>query len=197
MTDLPPFDRIPHSIKTGKCLSAARFCEKADALTSPRDLLTNCLPDLFVPGPRRLDSPLLFQDLLEIDFPPPTRHINLPSPPDLCLIHKLESDVHDDDDRGGQVYFKEAFDELRCRHVGVPHGCKTGPELRHEDQDVHDQAEPGAVDGGLRLEGQFVESVAGESPGSAETDVTQADGGPGEEEKRESAFGIYVAERGF
>jgi len=53
--------------------------------------------------------------------------------------------------------------------------------LRDEDEDVEREAEPGAVDAGLRSEGELGEGVALLGPGAAVADVCEADGGPGED----------------
>ena len=79
-------------------------------------------------------------------------------------------------------------------HVGVSDGRKSGPELCDEDQNIKDEADPGADDAGLGFECQLVEGVAVVFPGLAEADVAGADAGPGDD-GGEAGDGEHPVER--
>lgn len=104
--------------------------------------------------------------------------IDLSGSPDLCPPNDLVGEIHDDHDRGGKIDLKEGFDAVAGRHVRVSDGGETRPKLRGQNQKIHDQTQPRAVDGSLGFERQFVESVAGETPCSSEADVAETDGSP-------------------
>jgi len=97
------------------------------------------------------------------------------------LIRNLIHDVADQHDGEGEICLEPALDALTRRHVRVADRSEAGPELRDQDEDVEDEADVGAVDGGLRLVRQLVERVALQLPGAPEPDVAQADGGPVED----------------
>ena len=103
-------------------------------------------------------------------------HAHIPRP-----IRNLIHDVADQHDGECEIRLEPALDALTRRHVRVADGREAGPELRDQDEDVEDEADVGAVDGGLRLVRQLVERVALQLPGAPEPDVAQADGGPVED----------------
>ena len=48
-----------------------------------------------------------------------------------------------------EIQLKPILRSLRTAHVSVSNGRKATPELRDEDEDIHDQTDPRAVDCGL------------------------------------------------
>ena len=75
-------------------------------------------------------------------------------------VVNLVRDVGSYHHRRGKVGLEEIAHELRRRHVRIADGRKAGPELRDQDQDVEEEADPATDDAGLGAEGELVQCVS-------------------------------------
>ncbi|KFY71690.1 hypothetical protein V499_08117 [Pseudogymnoascus sp. VKM F-103] len=103
------------------------------------------------------------------------------TPPHLRPIRPLIPHKHHNHNRRRQVTQEEIPHLRGHRHVTVAHRPSPGPELRHENEAVEDEADPTPHHPGLGYKRQLVERVSLDAPGAAEADVSEADGSPSED----------------
>lgn len=133
------------------------------------------IPPSLPPRPGSLFRPLLSKNVCEIQLSPSTRNINVPDTDKLGLLDNLENDETNDNNGESEIGLEEVLNQLTTSHGTVSHGCETSPELSYQDQNVENQTAPAAVNSGLRLESQFVESVTLCFPCASEPDMTETD----------------------
>ena len=170
-------NRQPQELRIKHPSSSSPPLTRRDSASRSTQKLIHPLP----PGPSGLLGPLLGQKLREIQLAHTRLQIHLARPRHPRLHPDLVGDVEGQDDRGGQIGLEEIHRILPGRFLLPADGGKAGPELRGQDEQIEDEADPGPDDARLGAEGQLVEGAALHFPGLAEADVGQADGAPGED----------------
>lgn len=132
----------------------------------------------------------------QVEISPAGVEVHVLDADDVGAEPELVPHVHDNDDGRGGVVQEEILDVGGDRVLAVVDGPRADPELGAQDEDVKEEADPGAQDAGLRAEGEFVEGPAAHGPCFAEADVGEADGGPGEQ-RREGGDGEQPVEDRF
>ena len=122
--------------------------------------------------------------MLDVKITTTSGKIHLVSPDELGLVDKLVRNVEQQNNRGSEVAGEEGLDQFSSGHIGVANGGESNPELSDQHQTVEDEANPGADHTGLGLEGQLVQAVALGLPATAETNMREADGAPGEDGRK-------------
>ena len=141
-------------------------------------LSTKELISLFPLRPVRLLCPLFRHKLGQIQLPNTSTQIHVFSPHKRRPVIELVRDVECQHKGSSEIRLEEGFRQRRVRLLLVADRSKAGPELGNQDQDVEDEADPGADHSGLRAEGQFVQRVTLELPCPAEADMRQTDRAP-------------------
>lgn len=116
---------------------------------------------------------------LPVDLTATSVDIDLVERQELRTLPDVADHPEEDDDGEGEAGLEEALSRVALATVV---GRVDGDvDLRDEDDDGHEEADPGTVDTENVLERDLVEGVTLALPGSAEADVGKADGTPGEE----------------
>lgn len=135
----------------------------------------------FPRGPALLLFPLLGDEDGQVEIAAARVDVHVGDAHERGLVPEVVAEEEEDDDGGGEVDEEEALGEGGGGLGPVADGPGADPELRDEDEDVDDEAEPGAEDADLRPEGQLGDLVALVGPGAPEPDVREADRRPGED----------------
>lgn len=72
------------------------------------------------------------------------------------LIPQLVRNVEKNDDRGCEVRKEERFSDVPWAQLSITDWPDGRPELRHQHEDVQNEAEPRAIDAALGAESQLV-----------------------------------------
>lgn len=155
--------------------------QKAPANTAYKARLAEEFVEFLPHRPRCLLSVLLLDQVLNIHVATTCRQIDIPRSHKLGLVDKLVRDVEENNNRSGQIRHEEVFHTLTGSLLSVANRCESDPELGDQDQAVEAKADPRANDTGLGAESQLFQSVALQLPGTAESDVAEADRAPGED----------------
>lgn len=146
-----------------------------------------------------LQALLLFQ-LREVEFADSRLQVHVFAPHKGGFVPEFVGDVADEDHRHRQIGLEEILRQRRGpgerQRAWCRRWCKADPELRHQDQDVEEQAEPGADKAGLGFEGEIIERVALQFPRLSEAYVCKTDRAP-REDRREPAEGLHPDESLF
>lgn len=143
--------------------------------------LAEKLVELLPLGPSGLLCPLLVNQVLNVQVAATSVEVHLVRPDKLSTVVELVGDEKGQHDGGSQVAGEEGIHQLRGGLLLVADGSETNPELGDQHQAVEDETDPGANDTGLRAESQLIQAVALNLPGATESDVSEADGAPGED----------------
>jgi len=107
--------------------------------------------------------------------------IHIETPHKRRPINDLVGNVESNHNRRREIRLEETCRNLLARHTRVPNRRKRSPELRNENDNIHNKPDVRPDDAGLRAESEFVEGMALHFPAFAEADVREVDRTPGED----------------
>lgn len=151
--------------------------------------------DLLPDGPVCLLSTLLLKQVLDVQIATTGDQVGLAGAHNLGAEPQLVGDEEEHNDGGSEVDGEPALHTCLVSHFAISDGSKSHPELDNEDQAIEGQPDPGTDNAGLRSEGQLVQGVALDLPGTTEADVGKADRAPGED-GRQTRNGHHPLEGG-
>ena len=98
-------------------------------------------------------KPLLFNQLMDIEFPDPSMQIHIIGSNERGAMVQLIRDIEAQRHRQRQINTEEPGYQFPCRLILIPDRGKRNPELCNEDENVEEKPDPGTDDTGLGGEG--------------------------------------------